>query len=349
MAPTQMNAVVINTDGKAVVRKIDVPQPGSGEILVKVSAAAQNPLDWKSFAYGAPSGAVIGCDYTGVVEKIGPDVPAGLWKIGDRASGLVQGSTYPNGAFAEYTVTPAEVTIHVPDSWTVENAAHLGAAPLTAIQALWQSHDGLPTPFEPTATPFPILIYGASTSVGQFVVQFAKLSGLYVIATASPRNFDLVKSLGADEVFDYHDPEVGKKIKASTGGKLKYAVDNVAEKGSSQIISEALSDEGGNIASLLSYEAPRPGVTVSFSVACHLLGKSFEFPFSYTEDPKLTLLGKKFTKFLEEILAKHDIKPNPLLVYPNGLASVVEGLQFMADGKVSGQKITYRISDTPNR
>ncbi|TFY67673.1 hypothetical protein EVG20_g3863 [Dentipellis fragilis] len=310
MAPTKMNAAVINTDGNVVVRKIDVPEPGPGEILVKVSAAAQNPIDWKTFTFGKRVGAVVGCDYTGVIEKIGPDVPAGQWKVGERASGFVQGSG------------------------PVEDAAHLGAAPLTAIRALWQSYGGLPTPLEPTSTSFPILVYGASTSVGQYVVQFAKLSGLHVIATTSPKNFDLIKSLGADEVFDYHDPEVAKKIKASTGGNLKYAVDNISDKGSSQIISEALSDEGGKVASLLDYEAPRPGVTVSSAVACHLLGKSFDFPFSYTEDLHLTLLGKKYTKFLEEILAKHDINPNPLLVYPNGLASVAEGLQFMADGKV---------------
>ncbi|KAA1477028.1 GroES-like protein [Dentipellis sp. KUC8613] len=347
MAPTKMNAVVIEADGKIVVRKIDVPKPGPGELLVKVSAAAQNPADWKSVAFGKRTGAVVGCDYTGTVEEIGPDVPAGLWEVGDRASGFVQGSTWPNGAFAEYTVTPAEVTIHVPDSWSVENAAHLGAAPLTAIQALWQSHDDLPTPLKPTSTPFPILVYGASSSVGQFVVQFAKLSGLYVVATASPKNFDLVKSLGADEVFDYHDPEVGKKIKAATGGKLKHAVDNIFENGSPQIISDALSDEGGKIASLSPYESPRPGVTVLSTVAYHILGKSFDFPFQYTEDPHLTQLGKNFAKLLEGILAKYDIKPNPLLVFPNGLASVADGFQFMIDGKVSGQKITYRISDTP--
>ncbi|TFY50937.1 hypothetical protein EVG20_g11246, partial [Dentipellis fragilis] len=149
------------------------------------------------------------------------------------------------------------------------------------------------------------------------------------------------------EVFDYHDTEVGKKIKAATGGKLKYAVDNISEHGSSQIISDALSDEGGKVSLLFPYESPRPGISVSSTVAYHLLGKSFDFPFSYTEDPNLTLLGKKYTKFLEEILAKYEIKPNPVLVYPNGLASVAEGLQFMMDGKVSGQKITYRISDTP--
>ncbi|TFY50939.1 hypothetical protein EVG20_g11244, partial [Dentipellis fragilis] len=288
MVHTKMNAAVIDTDGKVVVRKIDVPKPGPGEIMVKVGAAAQNPTDWKSIAFGKRTGAVVGCDYTGVIEEIGPDVPAGLWKVGDRASGFVQGSTWPNGAFAEYTVASAEVTIHVPDSWTVESAAHLGAAPLTAIQALWQSHDDLPTPLKPTSTPFPILVYGASSSVGQFVVQFAKLSGLHVIATSSPKNFDLVKSLGADEVFDYHDTEVGKKIKAATGGKLKYAVDNISEHGSSQIISDALSDEGGKVSLLFPYESPRAGISVSSTVAYHLLGKSFDFPFSYTEDPNLT-------------------------------------------------------------
>ncbi|TFY70232.1 hypothetical protein EVG20_g2769 [Dentipellis fragilis] len=347
MAPTKMKAAVIGEDGKISLQEVDVPKLGPGQILVKVQAAAQNPTDWKSAFGGKRAGAVVGCDYTGVVEEVGPDVPAGLWKIGERVAGMVHGSTYPNGSFAEYTAAPAEVAVRVPDKWSVDDAAQLGVAPLTAIQTLWQSHDDLPTPFEPTSTPFPILVYGGSTSVGQYVVQFAKLSGLRVFATASPKNFDLVKSLGADEVFDYHDPEVGKKIKAATGGKLKHAVDTISEKGSPKIISEALSDEGGRVAIILPYEAPRPGVNVAFTIAYQLLGKSYEFPYKYVEDPDQTLRGKKYAKLLSEIIAKFDVKANPLLILPNGLASVAEGLQLQHDNKVSGHKITYRIADTP--
>ena len=94
-----------------------------------------------------------------------------------------------------------------------------------------------------------------------------------MIVTVSPKNFDLVKSLGADEVFDYNDPEVSKKIKLSTGGKLVHAVDTISEKDTPRQISEALSDDGGRVATLLTYKSPRPEVSVNLTLAYDLLGK----------------------------------------------------------------------------
>lgn len=106
------------------------------------------------------------------------------------------------------------------------------------------------------------------------MIQFAKLSGLHVVTTASPKNFDLVKSFGADEVFDYRDPEVSKKIRESTGNKLTKAVDCVSEKGTVGFISEALSEsEGGTTAVILGNESPRENVKVVPSLAYDLSGK----------------------------------------------------------------------------
>lgn len=149
-------------------------------------------------------------------------------------------------------------------------------APLTACQCLWDSLPGLPTPLSPStsSTPEAILVWGGASSVGNYVIQFAKLSGLRVITTASPKNFDLLKSFGADEVYDYRDPEVSKKIRESTGNKLTKAVDCVSEKGTVGFISEALSEsEGGTIAVILGNESPRENVKVVPSLAYDLSGK----------------------------------------------------------------------------
>ena len=74
------------------------------------------------------------------------------------------------------------------------------------------------------------MIYGASTNTGLWAVQLAKLSGLYVIATCSERNFEAVKQLGADEVFDYKDGiGCGERIREKTGDGLRYAFDCVSE------------------------------------------------------------------------------------------------------------------------
>lgn len=99
------------------------------------------------------------------------------------------------------------------------------------------SHDGLelPWPNNPSKERFSILIYGASTNTGLWAVQYAKLSGLHVLATCSEKNFEAVKALGADELFDYKDEKCGEKIKEATGGKLKYAFDCVSEGNSKDV------------------------------------------------------------------------------------------------------------------
>lgn len=347
MAPSKHLTAVVAEGGSTVVKEVDVPKLGPGQILVKVVAAAQNPTDWKTALWGKRYGSVSGCDFSGVIEELGPDVPASLRSVGDRVAGIVHGGVYPNGAFAEYLVVDAERVLHIPDSWSFEDAAQLGVGPYTAVQCLYQSHS-FATPLAPTSTPTPLLIWGGATSVGQYVIQFAKLAGLYVIVTVSPKNFDLVKSLGADEVFDYNDPEVSKNIKLATGGKLAHAVDTISENDTPRQISEALSDDGGRVAALLFYKSPRPEVSVNLTLAYDLLGKSYDFPFPWT--PKTDEdrdRGKKFTQLLQQIIDTGKIKPNATLILPQGLASVAEGFEYQKTGKVSAQKITYRIADTP--
>ena len=87
----------------------------------------------------------------------------------------------------------------------------------------------------------PILVYAASSAVGMYAVQFAKLGGHKVYATCSPRNFNLVKGLGADEVFDYKDPDVSKKIREASFASIRLAVDCISEGGTDEIIAEVYS------------------------------------------------------------------------------------------------------------
>lgn len=99
------------------------------------------------------------------------------------------------------------------------------------------SHDGLelPWPDKPAKETIKVLIYGASTNTGLWAVQFAKLSGLYVIATCSEKNFEAVKALGADEFFDYKESGCGERIREATGDGLAYAFDCVSEGNSKDV------------------------------------------------------------------------------------------------------------------
>jgi len=315
----------------------DVQKPGSGQILVKVVAAAQNPVDWKFLKAEINAGnygGIVGSDFAGVVEEIGQDVPDGVRTVGERVAGFVKGVFHPNGSFSEYLVANAQLgVVRVPATWSFEESAQLGVGPFTALQCLHETLE-LPSPFEARSGPQrDILIWGGASSVGQYAIQFAKLNGLRVTTTASPKNFDLVKGLGADKVFDYKDENVVEKVHATTGNALEIAIDTISEGKTPEQVTAAIGDKGGKVAIIRFYESPRPDVTVTFSRVYDLL------------EPESK--GQCYVDLLERILATGQVKTNLVLIRPNGIAGVKDGLQHMQDGKVSGEKITYRILDTP--
>jgi NADPH:quinone reductase-like Zn-dependent oxidoreductase len=177
-----------------------------------------------------------------------------------------------NGAFAEYVAADAALVISMPESWSFENAAGLGAACVTVCQSLYQCLR-LPTPLQPVAEPEDILIWSGTSATGQYAVQFAKLAGLRVISTASTKNLEFVKALGADEVFDYADSMTSGKIVSVTGNSLKYALDCISEGMTPNQVSMSLGKEGGTISTLLPYQSRRPGVNTVFILAYSALGK----------------------------------------------------------------------------
>jgi len=212
MAPATMKAVKVIEQGKAQVCQVPLPVLRDDYILVKIVAVALNPTDWKHIDYLATPGATVGCDYAGIVEEVGSKVTK-TFKKGDRISGFAHGVNATNtedGCFAEYAVVKGDVQMKMPDSMTIEDAATLGVGVSTVGQGLYQSLK-LPLPNQPAKEPFPLLIYGASTATGTLAIQYAKLSNLTVLAVCSPHNFDLVKGLGADMVFDYKDPQCAEK------------------------------------------------------------------------------------------------------------------------------------------
>lgn len=87
-------------------------------------------------------------------------------------------------------------------------------------------------------------MWGGASAVGGFAIQLAVLAGLKVFATASPKNFDYVKKLGASEAFDYNDPEVVSKIKTAGGGKIRFVYDAISENGSTEKSVEVLDGQG---------------------------------------------------------------------------------------------------------
>lgn len=159
----------------------------------------------------------------------------------------------------------------------------MGIAPLTALRTLYDMLE-LPEPLLGAAaaahppTQRTILIAGGATSVGQYAVQFAKLSGLRVIATASERNFGLVRSLGADVVVDYHDPVAAAKQIREAAPNLECAADCVAEGTSREIVATSLGGQG-TLAHITSQPYPRvEGVRILSSIVYDFIGKVRSHP-----------------------------------------------------------------------
>ncbi|KAF2825388.1 oxidoreductase-like protein, partial [Ophiobolus disseminans] len=337
-------AVVHESEGVSVL-KSDVPLPkltADNWVLVKTKAVALNPTDWKNIDRANSPGAIAGCDYAGVVEEVGQGV--GSLKIGDRVAGFVRGgdpADHANGAFAEHIKAKAGIHLKLGDNISFEDAATLGVGLTTVAQGLYQEL-GLPFPPNKVQEHTPVLIYGASTATGTLAVQFAKLTGCEVIATASPHNFDLVRKLGADQIFDYKDPEVGAKIRKATNDKLKLVFDCISEGSSPGICAAAVSSSGGHVSTLLPVkDFPRKDVKANFTLAYTALGERYSkdhFPASQTDYE----FGSKFWKVAEELINSGKIKTHPVEVR-NGLEGVPQGLKDLKDGKVSGVKLVYKV------
>merc|ERR1712100_7264 len=164
------------------------------DVLIRMHATALNPVDYKMVEMNFGVGAwphVFGCDGAGVVEKVGPK--AKNVKPGDRVC-VYPLLAIPGGTFAEFLLTSDWLVVRIPDSLSCENATALPVSVLTAMLMVEDVHKN---------TGAPALVYGAASSVGQSLVQLAKLNGSRVVAVASERNHALLRSLGADACVDY--------------------------------------------------------------------------------------------------------------------------------------------------
>ncbi|GJP65709.1 hypothetical protein CLOP_g22574 [Closterium sp. NIES-67] len=201
-----------------------VPKPGRGEVLVKVSAASINPVDWKMQNGYIPIlplryPATPGMDLAGDVVGLGPGVTK--YKVGDSVFGSA--SPFKLGALAQYAVLTAAGSAPRPASIPPEVAAALPIAGRTALQAL-RDFAGLPLPATPDADTKNdysgrVLVANASGGVGHLAVQLAKMTGAHVTATVGARNFDFARKLGADELLDYKT-EAGQRLSASADTPL---------------------------------------------------------------------------------------------------------------------------------
>ena len=221
-----MFAMIIEETGGPEVLKyaqIATPEPGPGEIRLRIARAGVNPADWKNRQgmlaafrpYTFP--CVIGFDAAGIVDKLGAGVTA--FVPGDRVFTPTNHGQGGQGSYAEFAIASVDRVAAIPDGMSYAQAAALPVAALTAWQGLFD-RGGLEAGQL-------AMIHGGSGGLGSFAVQFARWAGARVAASCSTANVDYLKSLGVECVIDYRQENIAEVVAAWAPGGLDYLMDAV--------------------------------------------------------------------------------------------------------------------------
>src|SRR5262249_28299172 len=207
-----MKAPLYDTPGPAAqgprVEEVELPEPGPGEVRVKVAVSAINPTDYKSRSGATPRPMdgfqIPHHDGAGVIDAVGDGVdPA---RAGQRVWTWMAASGRRWGTAAEWTVVPERQAVPLPDSASFELGASPGVPALTAARC-WLA-DG---PVDGRT----VLVAGGAGAVGHFAIQLARRAGARVITTVSgPEKAELARQAGAEHVVNYRDPDAAGQIKA---------------------------------------------------------------------------------------------------------------------------------------
>ncbi|EJT98631.1 GroES-like protein [Dacryopinax primogenitus] len=315
------------------------PELGPGELLIQNVAIAQNPVDWKQIDYDIGILSLPwtnGGDVAGTVYKLGPGVEN--FKLGDRVISFLERKTARHGAYQTYSIAASSRTVRLPETYSFEQGSTIPLAYVTAGAGLEHAL-GVKLPVPPhlpvESKEEPLLVWGAASSVGAYVIQLAKAAGYTVLSTASPKNHAYIKSLGASEVFDYHDPDVVSKIHTAAGANLSKVYDCISEHGSIEASVGSITTTGTGVVAVIL--TPKPEQSTSTVKVLHTGAKQAEL---YPE------VGKRVYALLEYLLERGTFVPNPVRVVPGGLLGANEGLKLGREHRVSGEKLVYRVAET---
>ncbi|KAF7182336.1 hypothetical protein CNMCM7691_001816 [Aspergillus felis] len=326
------------------------------EVLVRTMAVALNPCDYKMHERFPSPGAIDGCDFSGIILAIGSAVPSlrVSFEIGDRVFGAVHGSNpirHESGSFAEYIASEAQFTLKIPDSMSFEEAAALGGTGLATLgMALFRTLELPGTPEEPAQNPQTVLVHGGSSSVGTIAMQLLRLVGHVPITTCSPRNWALAKEYGAEEVFDYHEPECAQKIKAYSRNTLRYVLDPFTDAKSIALCCGAMGRAGGRYACLEmhpEYLLEKRTLKVGFVMGPALLGHRLELDYGYEREADLEMrqFGVRWYRSIQWLLDHGRLRPHPLRVLPGRFDAILQGIEMLKSKSVSGEKLVVVIGN----
>jgi NADPH:quinone reductase-like Zn-dependent oxidoreductase len=190
------------------LQTVPVLDPGAGQVLIRVYAAAVNPTDWKTRSaapgYTPAAGTIIpGGDVAGVIEKLGSGVET--LKVGDPVFAVIARNLgLLNGGYSQFAVATAANVVPKPPGTSYAEAAGLGIATVTGVRAVDETR---------VSAGERVLITGVAGGVGSAAAQAAKARGAYVIGTATAQHNAYLKSLGVDEIIDYSQGRFEDQVK----------------------------------------------------------------------------------------------------------------------------------------
>lgn len=229
-----MRAIVVERFGGPEVlqlKQMERPEPGPGELLVRVFCAGTNPVDAKLRQFGGgrrvTAPVVLGYDVSGVVEAVGPGVTR--FQPGDEVYYMLEVYGRRNGAYAEYNTVPEAIVARKPATLSHEEAAAVPLACGTAWEGIVRRMK-----VQPGET---VLIHGGAGGVGSFAVQLAKACGARVIASAGTQNQETLKGLGVDVAVDYTRQDPVEVALEETGGE---GVDAVFDAVGGELIARSI-------------------------------------------------------------------------------------------------------------
>lgn len=210
------------------VKSAPLGTPQENQVLIKNHAIAINPIEGKLQTTDLHKGdinypCIFGEDVAGEVVSVGPNVTG--FKKGDRVAGVAAGfltKINEEKTFQAYTIMRTNLIAKIPDAMPFENAVVFPLGVSTAAAGLFNpDYLNLQVPAEPAQKPTGkiLLVWGGASCVGGNAIQLAVAAGYEVISTASAKNFDMVKKLGASHVFDYNSPTVVSDLLSAVKGK----------------------------------------------------------------------------------------------------------------------------------
>lgn len=302
--------------GPDVLRLVELPrpEPGPGEVLVRVHAAGLNPVDRvarETGAFTGPPPFVPGWDVSGVVERTGPGVTR--FRAGDEVFGMPR-FPRPGGAYAEYVAAPARHLAAKPARLDHVQAAALPLAGLTAWQALVDTAG-----VRPRAR---VLVHAAAGGVGHLAIQIARSRGAQVIGTARARAHALLRGLGAHELVDHTAVDVADEL----AGDVDIVLDAVGGDGARRLLRTLR--PGGVLVSLRIRD---PGWTAA------------TVPPRVRAEAMLVEPDRYGLESIAELAARGALRPHVTAVLP--LAELGAAQERLAAGPTVG-KIVLAVADT---